>query len=100
MAGFAFTKSALDARVGQVVIGLQAGFDGVEQIQALLQDPTRASDTILLALGYAQDEINGLRAAFNALSNLDKIGHAQAVQAAENDFWFDAKNLTGVQGRF
>jgi hypothetical protein len=100
MAGYDFTKVSLDNRIGRAVITLQAAFDEVEQIELLLQDSSRASDTILLGLGYGQGEINTIRAAFAALSALDRIGHAQADQPAANDFWWDAKNLTGVQGRF
>jgi hypothetical protein len=100
MAGYEFTKSALDGRMGRAVIALQVAFDEIEQIELLLQDSSRASDSILLALGYVPAEINTARAAFGALVNLDKIGHAQMPQPEENDFWWDAKNLTGVQGRF
>jgi hypothetical protein len=99
-AGNPLTRWALDQRAGNAVVSLQTGFANINQVKALLDDTSRASDVILLALGYSQDEIGQLRAAFTDLAKLDQVGHAQAVQAEANDFWWNAKHLTGAVGLF
>jgi hypothetical protein len=99
-AGYPLDRYTLDQRVGGAVVSLETGFANIAQVKSLLDDTSRASDVILLDLGYSQDEIGQLRAAFSALSNLDAIGHGRMAQPEANDFWWDAKHLTGPGGLF
>jgi hypothetical protein len=106
MPGFATNRAALDNRMGQVIVGLQQAFAAVEAVSVMLNDPRRITDELLTGdpagggFGYTADEVTQIRAAFAALSSLNRISHAQAAQPQTNDFWWDARGLTGVQGLF
>ena len=92
--------SSLNSQMGAAVVALMEAFQGINEIKALLDDASRASDTILLGLGYNQGEIDQARAGFAALAHLDMIGHALMTQPGANDFWWDAKHLAGAQATF
>ena len=100
MAGYPLTMSSLNSQMGAAVVALMEAFQGINEIKALLDDASRASDTILLGLGYNQGEIDQARAGFAALAHLDMIGHALMTQPGANDFWWDAKHLAGAQATF
>jgi len=100
VAGYPLTMASLNSQMGAAVVALMEAFQGINEVKSLLDDATRASDPILLELGYNQGEIDQARAGFAALANLDKIGHSAMAQPAPNDFWFDAKHLAGAQATF
>ncbi len=95
--GFTLTKADIDARVGTLVVTLRDTLDRCRQMNALLNDTSIfANDAALTALGYTSGEVTTLRAAFVSLNKLNDISHANATQASANDFFFDAKHLTGT----
>lgn len=98
-AGYEQTSNALDQRLGRAATGLRAALQEWADIDAMLNDATRFSDTILLdgAYGYQQSDIDTMRASAAAGNSLYEVAHAQATQANANDFFFDMKNLLGVQ---
>jgi hypothetical protein len=96
-------RNTLDLRLGRAFTALFGDFAEIGRIKVMLDDTSRYSDAILTAAppdgyGYTQAEVSRIRAGLSAMTNLDKIGHAQLTQPAANDFWFDAKFLLGVQG--
>jgi hypothetical protein len=54
-----------------------------------------------VSLGFPIDKASidsrTLRAAFTDLKKLWQVSHAAATQGATNDFFFNAKHLTGLQ---
>lgn len=95
--GFTATKADLDARAGQLAMGLRDNLQRCSDFCDLLNDTTIfPNDAALTALGYTAGEVTILRAAFTDLKKLKDIAHAAATQASTNDFFFNAKHLTGV----
>ena len=95
--GFTATKADIDARAGQLAMGLRDSLQRCSDFCDLLNDTTIfPNDTALTGLGYSPAEVTVLRAAFTDLKKLWSIAHANATQSATNDFFFNAKHLTGV----
>jgi hypothetical protein len=95
--GFTATKADLDARAGQLAMGLRDALSNCARFCDLLNDTSIfANDAALTALGYTQAEVTVLRAAFTDLKALYTLSRAGATQPAANDFFFNAKHLTGV----
>lgn len=97
--GYAITKTGLDNTMGALVVGLRDALNACVSFKAELDDTAILPDAVLTALGYGSGEITTIRAAFTDLKKLSDISRAGAVQAATNDFWFNAKLLAGVQLR-
>lgn len=95
-AGYPITKTDLDNRMGQAVLAVRQSLVEIVRIKAMLDDTTILPDATLTSLGYSGAEITQLRASFADLKKLYDISTAVAVQAAVNDFWFNAKHLTGL----
>ena len=95
-AGYPITKVDLDNRMGQAILAVRQSFAEIVRLKAMLDDTTILPDATLTTLGYSAGEITQLRAAFTDLKKLSDIASAAAVQAATNDFWFNAKHLTGL----
>jgi hypothetical protein len=93
--GISVQKVDVDGRAGGLVGQLWRNLDEVRRFKLWLDDGTH-DDAFLTGLGYVAAEITVLRAAFTDLDKLRLISHAGAVQAATNDFFFNAKKLTGV----
>lgn len=93
--GFAVAKTDVDQRAGGLVQQLWQVLDDIRR-QKLWLDDAAHNDAFLTGLGYSAGEISTLRAAFTDLDKLRQVAHAAATQAAVNDFFFNAKNLTGV----
>jgi hypothetical protein len=93
--GFPVTKADMDNLAGRLALALWQAFDDVRVFKLGLDDSIH-NDAYLTALGYSGGDITSLRAAFTDLDKLRQISHAGAIQAATNDFWFNAKNLTGL----
>jgi hypothetical protein len=91
--GIPVDKSTLDTTAGRTVLQLAQTFDQVVRLKNWLDAKT---DAELLALGYVAAEITLLRASFTDLSNLVKVARGQGTQAAANDFFFNARKLTGL----
>lgn len=95
-AGYAVDKVSLDNRVGQLVSGVRHALADIVAFKALLDDTTILPDSVLTTLGYSAGEITQLRAAFADLKKLSDVANGTATQSAVNDFWFNAKHLTGI----
>jgi hypothetical protein len=91
--GFPQGKNEVDNRAGSAVVTLRTALDSVHGLKTFLDGK---QDTDLTGLGYSQAEVTTLRAGITDLDNLYKIAHALGTQPAANDFFFNAKNLTGV----
>lgn len=100
MAGFPLTRESLDGQMGTAIMDLERAFAECLGVNALLTDTNRVTDASLAALGYTSPEVAVMRSAFSALANLNAVSHAQATQGTANDFWWDAKKLTGASGLF
>jgi hypothetical protein len=100
--GLTLTKADLDNRMASVFIGLRDNLRRASELCALLNDTTVfANDAALTALGYTSGEVTQLRAAFTDLggtgTSLFRIATgAVAGPGSPNDFYFNAKHLTGV----
>jgi hypothetical protein len=92
MAGYPITKDIINSRAGYLVKTLDDTLDGIVTLSDYL-DGNSADD---LGLGFTPEEVTLLRAAFTALAKLSDIAHGQDVQAQASDFFFDAKQLTGL----
>lgn len=95
-AGYAITKVDLDNRMGGAVVALRDAFIAVAALKAELDDTSILPDAALTTLGYSAGEITTIRASFTDMAKLFDISRAVAVQAATNDFWFNAKHLAGL----
>lgn len=93
--GYGITKPDIDSRAGQLVVSLRDDLVRILQFKAWLDDAA-TTDQFLAGLTYTAGDIATLRAAFTDLAKLSDISHAQAIQAVANDFWFNAKHLTGT----
>jgi hypothetical protein len=96
-AGFPLDKANLDSRMGNAVLQLRVALDECQAVADLLADTDRCADAALTAMGYVTADITTMRAAFTALANLRSVAHGTRTQAAVNDFFYDAKKLTGVR---
>jgi hypothetical protein len=96
MAGYPISKSDLDNKMGRLILAVRDDLKACVDFKALLDDTTILPDATLTSLGYSSTEISTIRAAFTAMSNLNNISHGQGTQASVNDFFFDAKHLTGI----
>ncbi len=96
MPGYPITKVDLDNRMGQAILAVRQALVEVVRIKAMLDDTTILPDATLTSLGYSAGEITQLRAAFTDLKKLYDVSTAAATQGATNDFWFNAKHLTGL----
>lgn len=97
--GYPITKTGLDNSMGSLVVGLRDALNACVSFKAELDDTAILPDAVLTALGYGSGEITTIRASFTDLKKLSDISRAAAVQAATNDFWFNAKLLAGTQLR-
>jgi hypothetical protein len=99
--GLTLTKADLDNRMASVFMGLRDNLRRASELCALLNDTTIvANDAALTALGYTGPEVTQLRAAFTDLggtgASLYRIATGAATLGSVNDFYFNAKHLTGV----
>jgi hypothetical protein len=93
--GFTQTKDDVNNRAGQLAVGLRDTLAECVQFKAWLDDAA-TTDAFLSGLGFSSGEITLLRASFTDLAKLSDISHAAATQSPANDFWFNARHLTGV----
>ena len=94
--GLTLTKTDLDQRAASVVLSVRDSLRRCAEFCDLLNDTSIfPNDAALTALGYTSGEVTQLRAAFTSLKALWNISHANGTQGTNNDFFFDAKHLTG-----
>ncbi|SRR6266568_507931 len=97
--GYPVTKADFDAMSGRLAQSVRDDLYACSRFCALLQSSPWA-DANLIALGYTQAEVTTLKAAFTDLGgtgiSLYNIAHGGALPGGPNDFFFNAKLLTGV----
>lgn len=100
--GLTLTKADLDNRMASVFLSLRDSMRRASELCTLLNDTTIVpNDAALIALGYTAGEVTQLRAAWTDLGgpgvSLYRIATgAVAGPGSANDFYFNAKHLTGV----
>jgi hypothetical protein len=99
--GLTLTKADLDQRAASVFIGLRDNLRRCSELNALLNDTTIiANDAALTTMGYSTQEISWLRGAFTDTGGTGVSLYRIAIGAvagpgAPNDFFFNAKHLSG-----
>lgn len=94
--GYAITKVDVDNQMGRLIVSVREALNECVDFKRWLDDAALGTDTFLGGLGYTGGEITTIRAAFTAMNTLNNLAHAAATQPATNDFFFDAKKLTGI----
>ena len=95
--GFSLTKADLDARAGSLVVAVRDALYRCKAMNDLLNDTgIIPNDAFLTGLGYTSGEVTTLRAAFTDLNSLYNVSHAAGTVSSNNDFFFNAKKLTGT----
>lgn len=94
--GYSITKLDVDNRMGVLVTSVRQSLLDCVAFKKWLDDAALGTDAFLTTLGYSAGEIATIRAAFNAMNNLNNIARGTGTQASVNDFFFDAKKLTGI----
>lgn len=97
-AGYTITRVDLDNRMGALIAALRTDLQNIVEFKALLDDGSLLTDAVLQAapFSYSSGDTTLIRAAFTDLKKLSDISNATATQASTNDFWFNAKHLTGI----
>jgi hypothetical protein len=91
--GYPSGKSDLDARLGLVTVQVRDAFEDVARLKEWLDERTIED---LQAMGYNSTEAAIAKDAINDLWALGQIAHAQREQVGQNDFFFHAKHLLGL----
>ena len=96
--GFPFGLNEINQRAGQLVVGLRDNFADIVIFNAKLVSLADAyfTGTVPTGLGMSSTGLTLLRNSFIDLSNLSKVAHGTAQQVGNNDFFFNANNLTGA----
>jgi hypothetical protein len=96
--GYPADKATIDQRVGALAFNLRATLDQIQTVKTWLDSQT---DAQLNNLGYSGSASSGdvqtLRNSFTDMDNLRKVARGLQAQPAASDFFFNAKNLTGLQ---
>lgn len=100
MAGFTLDSNGLNNKAGLLVASLWTNFRDLAELNAWLNDATH-TDAILTASPYniAQADLTAIRAAVSDLGSVNGlygVAHGTKTQASVNDFFFNAKKLTGL----
>jgi hypothetical protein len=90
-AGIPIAKADVDQRAGGLVV--RNDLYACSQFKAWLDS---VNDTFLTGLGYNAGDITVLRGSFTDLTKLYNIAHAADTQGTASDFFFNARNLSGV----
>jgi hypothetical protein len=97
--GFPSLKGDFDSRAGSLITALRDGLYNCSRFCAILQS-AQWPDATLVALGYTQAEVTLMKNAFQDVggtgNSLYNIAHAAGTVTANNDFFANAKLLTGV----
>jgi hypothetical protein len=102
-AGFPVTAPDVNAQAGRLVVAVWKALDDVRLFNAWLNDSAH-NDAYLIALGIVQADADAIQASFADLDALRQIAHGTGTQgvatigssAAANNFFFNAKNLSGL----
>ena len=105
MAGYATDRQTLDHQMGGLVTTLIDTLAAIVALNKKLQNDPRFVNALLIAdvttpggYGYTQTEVDGFKAGFLAMTDLNETAWGRRAQSPANNFLFDAQRLTGVQG--
>lgn len=101
MPGRELTSLDVNNRAAAVVEQLWSALEEASKLYRWLSDAniTGASDANLIAAGLTTEDITAIRAAATDLggpSGLWGVAHAQSHPSGNNDFFFNAKLLAGI----
>jgi hypothetical protein len=100
MVGFPATKADFDSRAGQLATSLRDDLARWNQFFTLLTSSQWGSNNLQTVVGYSAADAATLIAAATDLGgsgiSLYNIAHGGALPTGPNDFFFNAKLLTGV----
>jgi hypothetical protein len=91
--GLPVTKGEIDTRAGDIARRFQQSFEDVLTMQMYLSGTL---DTALVEMGYTQQEVALLKAAFGDLEHLGRIWTGTEALAAPKDFRTFVRQLWGV----
>lgn len=94
MAGIPITKDIVNSRVGYLTKQLRDTLNEITRTKAIFDD---LGDDGLTALGFTLTEAQLIRAAFFDLDKVRQVATGQAQQVGNNDFFWNAKHLTGIE---
>lgn len=96
--GYSVDQNAVNNRAGQLVAQLWSTLRDLSEFNAWLNDSAH-TDAFLIGLGFTQAEVTALRAAVSDLggsNGLYAVAHNAKTVTSTNDFFFNAKRLTGT----
>lgn len=98
MPGYPVSRNEIDQQLGRAVTDLRDALARCSDINAQLTGDTLTA-AILGALDqpYTSAEITLIQNSFADLAALAQVAHAQRQQVGNNDFFFNARHLTGVR---
>lgn len=91
--GYPVDKGNIDSRAGEIAVGVRDALDRATRFSAWLDGKTVSE---LEGYGYTTAEANLLKASFIDLAKLNQVATGKIGQPGANDFFWNAKNLTGV----
>lgn len=91
--GFTAVKTDVDARAGQLALGVR---DTLRQVQLFKAWLDTQSDGQLIALGYAQADVDKLRSSFVDLDHLRQVYEGSGTRSPAYDYRTFAKLMVGV----
>lgn len=100
MAGYTFTASDINSKAGSLSYALWKALDDVHVFKAWLDDSTH-SDTVLgpTGIGVTTADLLVIRNSFSDLAGttgLYAVAHGTFAPSGASNYFFNAKNLTGV----
>lgn len=97
-AGYQVSLLDINNRAGALVVGLWSGLEEIRKFKLWLDDSAH-NDPFFTGLGMTSPDITTLRSSFADLggtSGLWAAAHGTYAPPGVNNFFFNAKNLTGV----
>jgi hypothetical protein len=91
--GFPVSKAGIDDVAGNLALNLQRNLDSIRQFKAWLDNKTPVE---LQGYGYSEEEAVLLKDSFTDLDALAQVASGQRAQGQANNFFWNAKNLTGI----
>lgn len=94
--GLAVGQAEINAKAGSLAIALRDALRQCSDFCDLLQDTTLiANDQVLINMGFTQQEVNILRAAFVDAKALRQVAIGAASQPSPSNFLVNLKKLCG-----
>lgn len=94
MAGIPINKDIVNQRAGYLVKTLRDTLAEITRTKLILDG---LGDEGMIALGFTQTEADLIQAAFFDLDKVRQVANGQAEQVGANDFFWNAKHLTGIE---